>query len=482
MASLEELKKARLEKLAQIKAAGLEAYPAESKRTHTCRQALDDFEKLASDETEVFLTGRILAIRGHGGSVFVQIEDSTNDCQLYFKKDKLGEEKYKTFQEGFDLGDFIQVSGIMFKTKKGEPTLEVADFKMLTKALAPLPEQWYGFKDAEERFRKRYLDLLMNKSVKERFVFRSHLIKSIRNFLEEKDFLGVETPMLQPLHGGAAARPFKTHLNALDMELCLRIAPELYLKRLLVGGFERVYEIGRCFRNEGMDAQHNPEFTILEFYWAYADYKDLMKLTEEMFNSILTDSKIHYRSEEIDFATPWPQIEFDQLIQEHCDIDINKASLEDLIKKAEEFKLKLSEKEKTKHKIVDELYSKICRPKIIQPTFIIHHPLNISPLAKQLAGQPEKTARFQVIVGGMELINAFSELNDPQEQARRFEEQVEAGDEEAQPYDQDFVEALEYGVPPAAGFGMGVDRLVALLTDAQSLREIILFPTMRPKE
>ncbi len=373
----------------------------------------------------------------------------------------------------------------MFKTQKGEKTLEVIDYKILTKSLLPLPEKWHGLKDIEERFRKRYLDLIFNPEVKNKFELRSRIIKEIREFFDKEGFLEVETPILQPLYGGAKARPFKTHLNALDIDLYLRISPELYLKRLLVGGFEKIYEIGKCFRNEGMDRSHNPDFTILEFYWAYADYKDLMKLTEKLFSSLIKKIfgglKVKYEDKGIDFTPPWPRIEFTQLIKKYTRINLDEIHIEALKKQAKKMGLK-AEGDKTE--ISDEIYKKFCRPKIWNPTFVIHHPLGFFPLAKQLEQNPNKTANFQLVAADLELVNAFSELNDPIEQRKRFEEQekiFKQGFEEAQRLDEDFIEALEYGMPPAAGFGMGIDRLITLLTNSHAVREIILFPTMRGK-
>jgi lysyl-tRNA synthetase class 2 len=434
VASIQSIRKNRIKKLENIRQEGINPYPAKTKRTHTLSAALSNFDDLAKKEKKLFLVGRIRTIRGHGGSTFCHIEDGTEKLQIYLKRDKLGDEKYNFFQNNFDIGDFIEVQGVLFTTKRGEKTLLVKDYRMLAKSLSPLPEKWHGLKDVEERFRKRYLDLLINKEVREKFLKRSQIIKSIRDFLERKGFIEVETPVLQTIPGGALARPFRTHHNALDIDLYLRVAPELYLKRLLIGGFEKVYEIGRCFRNEGLDTSHNPEFTMLEFYWAYADYEDLMALTEEMF-------------EMFGFKKPFKKMEFT-----------------DLAKNDEEFKEKIK--------------------KIVEPTFIVDYPVEISPLAKQLDEDKSKVARFQLIVKGLELVNAFSELNDPIEQDKRFKEQEKmrrAGDEEAQRYDKDFIEALEYGMPPAAGFGMGLDRLVALLTDSHSLREAILFPLMKPK-
>ncbi|MFC1700547.1 lysine--tRNA ligase [Patescibacteria group bacterium] len=437
MPSIEEIRKARIDKLKNIK----DPYPSKTNKTHTCQQAIDDF----NDGEELILVGRLIAIREHGGSAFGNIEDGTAKFQIYIKRDEVGEKEYKYSQDNFDIGDFIEVKGILFLTKKQEKTLLVKNFRMLSKSLLPLPEKWHGIKDVEERFRKRYLDLIMNNDVRQKFLIRSKIIKSIRDFLNKKDFVEVETPILQTIPGGALARPFKTHHNSLDIDLYLRVAPELYLKRLLVGGFEKVYEIGRCFRNEGLDSSHNPDFTMLEFYWAYADYNDLMKITEEFFRYIVQQSGI---KSEIDFQKSFE-------VKEFSDLASNDEELKEVVKK------------------------------IIHPTFIVHHPIEISPLAKQLKDDSKKTERFQLVVGGVEIVNAFSELNNPLEQDRRFKEQEknrQEGDEEAQRYDHDFIEALEYGMPPAAGFGMGIDRLAALLTDSNSLREIILFPLMKPKE
>jgi len=485
--AISDIRKTRLKKLEQLKKAGTNPYPIKSNKTCSIERALLDFEKLSGSKTKLTLAGRIMAVREHGGSTFIHFEDRSASIQAYFKKDRLGK-KYRFFLDNFDAGDLIELSGLLFTTKKGEKTVEVADFKMLAKSLLPLPEKWHGLKDVEERFRKRYLDLIFNKESRERFEIRSKIIKEIRTFLEEEGFLEVETPVLQPIYGGARALPFKTHLNALKMDLYLRISPELYLKRLLVGGFERVYEIGRCFRNEGMDKHHNPDFTMLEFYWAYADYEQMMRLTEKMFSrlfkKVFKSNKIKYQGKEINFKTPFKKVEFYQLLQEHTKINLEETSQKSLYKKALELGIKV-EKERPKAEIADEIYKKYCRPKISEPTFVIHHPAGFQPLAKKCEKDPKKLANFQLLAGGTELINAFSELNDPLEQKERFVEQEKLhkkGLKESQRMDFDYIEALEYGMPPAAGFGMGIDRLIALLTDSHSLREVILFPTMRQKK
>jgi len=487
MATIEEIRKERIKKLEALERAGFSAYPLSTKRTHTIAQTLKSFPKLSSSQKEVILVGRIRSIRVHGGATFSDIEDGTGKIQLFFKKDALGPKKYEIFLNYFDIGDFIEARGTLFKTKKKEKTLLVSDFKILAKSLLPLPEKWHGLKDIEERYRKRYLDLIFNPEVKQKFILRSKIIQEIRNFLIKNDFIEVETPILQPIYGGAKARPFKTHLNALNLDLYLRIAPELYLKELLVGGFERVFEIGRVFRNEGIDRFHNPDFTSLEFYWAYADYKQMMKLCEEMVftvvKKIFKKPTVEYQGQTIDFTPPWKRAEFYQLIKKDAGIDLEEIHPDALRKKAQEMGIEV-EKGEGLAEIADKIYKKYSRPKIWEPTFIIHHPYGAFPLAKPHPKHPNKLANFQLVVAGWELVNAFSELNDPIEQRKRFEEQEKMyreGFEEAQRIDENFLEALEYGMPPAAGFGLGIDRFVALLTNSQNLREIILFPTMRPK-
>lgn len=486
--TLHDEHQARLEKLNKIRQQGFEPYPARVKRTHTCEQAIFLFDKLIAKKEKITLTGRLRAIRGHGGSTFVTIEDGTAQFQVYFKKDELAEHKYKLVQDLSDIGDFIEATGSLFLTKKGEKTLLAENFELLTKALLPLPEKWHGLSDVEIRFRQRYLDLIANPEVKQIFKIRSAIIKAIRQFLEEKDFLEVETPILQPLAGGATAKPFMTHHNALDIDMYLRVAPELYLKRLVVGGLEKVYEIARCFRNEGIDASHNPEFTQVEFYEAYADYNDLMKLIEELLPFILDKigkkSVVEYEGQKIDFTPPYDRITFKDALKKYAKINIEDyPDRESLAKEAKKQGLKI-EKSFGRGKILDELYKDFVRPKLIQPTFLTNHPIELSPLAKKVINDPNYVERFQLIAGGMELCQAYSELNDPTDQLARFTEQQElkkAGDEEAQPMDKDFVEALEHGLPPTAGLGMGIDRLVALLTNTHNIKEVILFPTLRPK-
>jgi lysyl-tRNA synthetase class 2 len=484
---IEEIIKEREKKLKKIESFFEKAFPLGSKKTHSVAEFLQNFKKLEKTKEEVFLVGRIIAQRIHGKISFLDLYEEGEKIQLVVAEDKVGENSYQNFLDLVDIGDIIQVRGIAFTTKRGEKSLEVLDWKILAKSLRPLPEKWHGLRDVEERYRKRYLDLIFNKEVREKFILRSKIISEIRKFLEREGFLEVETPILQTAYGGARAKPFKTHLNALDLDLYLRIAPELYLKRLLIGGFEKIFEIGKCFRNEGMDKFHNPDFTVLEFYWAFADYKMLMKLTERMFKYLLRKlfkkQKIVYQGREINFKTPFERIEFDVLFRKETEIDYGTVNRDALFKKAKELGLEIDEKA-PKFEIADEIFKKIIRPKIWNPTFIIHYPLGFQVLAKALENRPERLANFQLIVAGIELVNAFSELNDPIEQRRRFEEQQKLkkeGFEEAHPFDEDFLEALEYGMPPSAGFGMGIDRLVMLLTDSYSLREAILFPTMKPK-
>ena len=447
---IDNIQKNRLKKLTAIKKAGINPYPTKSNKTHEVRAVLTDFAKLASDKTKVILCGRLRSIREHGGLTFFNFEDGTGSIQALLNREKIGEKKYQFFSDSFDIGDFIEVAGTLFTTKRGENTVEVDDFRILAKSLSPLPEKWHGLQDVEERFRKRYLDILMNPEVKETFKKRSEIIAQLRQILQEQGFMEVETPILQPIPGGALAKPFKTHLNALDMDLYLRVAPELYLKRLLVAGFEKIYEIGRCFRNEGMDAYHNPDFTMLELYWAYQNRDGLMEFAEKTISDLVKKVKgttqITYQGKKIDFKTPWKRVKFDDLVKEK------------------------------KGAGLDECFKETCRRDIIQPTFVVDHPSELTLLAKAKENDPKHSDRFQLVVGGIEMINGFSELNDPQEQAKMFER----ADIELERKDRDFLEALEYGMPPAAGLGIGIDRLIILLTDCHSLREAILFPTMRP--
>jgi lysyl-tRNA synthetase class 2 len=426
-----------------------------------------------------------MANRSFGALTFIKLEDGSDRMQGVISVQKMGQSKFDFFTDTVEVGDFIEIKGQVIETKTKEKSIEVVDFKILTKSIMPLPEKWHGLQDQEERYRKRYLDLIFNKDVKEKFVLRSKIISSIRQFLEKQGFLEVETPILQPLYGGAKAKPFKTYLNAMATDVYLRIAPELYLKRLIIGGYEKVFEIGKAFRNEGIDKFHNPDFTMLEFYWAYADYKDLMKLTEKMFQTIIKNvfkkTKIEINGQQIEFKGSWDRIEFTDLLKKYSDVDYDVYNAIALEKKAKELGVEV-EKGAGKAEIADEIYKKYCRPKIIQPTFIIHHPIGFQPLAK--AKDNQRLANFQMIVAGTEIINAFSELNDPIEQETRFSEQeklFKQGFSEAQQNDKEFVEALEHGMPPTAGLGLGIDRLIMLLTNSTSIRDAILFPLMKNK-
>ena len=468
----------RLKKLKEISKKGINPYPHVCQRTHICQRAVEDFDKLTKGKKEIVLAGRIKSIRSHGKAAFAHIDDGSGAIQVYFKEDLLGKEKYELFKNLIDIGDFIEVNGILFKTHKGEKTLQIQDWRLLAKTLLPLPEKWHGIRDKELKFRKRYLDLLANPETRELFNKRSLIIKTIRDFFDRHGFLEVETPILQPIPGGAAACPFVTHHNALDIDLYLRIAPELYLKRLIIGGYEKVYEISRCFRNEGIDYAHNPEFTQIEFYQAYVDYNDLMKLTEEFFKELL--SKVPGKIKK----PPYPKITFRDALIKYAQIDIKDYKTRDeLAKKANELGLEI-DKTFGHGKILDELYKERVRPKLIDPIFLIDHPVELSPLAKKHRDNPRYTERFQLLINGLEVCNAFTELNDPIDQEERFRQQqklLERGDKEAQRLDLDFIEALKYGMPPTAGEGIGIDRLVAILTDQHSLKEVILFPTMKPK-
>ena len=482
MSTLDEIRQNRIEKIKQLKELGSNPYPIEIKRSHEIKEVLENFDSI---KEEVTLVGRIKTMRSHGALTFIDFEDGTGKIQGLIAKNKVGEEFYKTFLEMFDIGDFIQARGTLFETKRGEKTMQIVDCKIIAKSLRPLPEKWHGLKDVEERFRKRYLDLIFSPEVKNNFIIRSNFIKELRNFLNDEGFLEVETPILQLLYGGARAKPFKTHVNAMDLDVYLRISPELYLKRLLVGGFEKVYEIGKCFRNEGIDKFHNPDFTMIEFYWAYADYKQLMKMTERMFQKIITNvigsTEIEYNEQKISFAGEWERIEFFALLEKYTGIKYEEINEEALLKKGKELGVDIPEGA-DKPNIADEIYKKYCRPKLIQPTFVIHHPKGFQPLAKSF--DKDKLASFALVVSGVEVVNAFSELNDPIEQEERLKSQEKlfsGGFEEAQRSDDDFIEALEYGMPPAAGFGMGIDRIVSIITNSSSLREVILFPLMKDR-
>ena len=426
-----------------------------------------------------------MAIRGHGKTAFLDLLDKTGRIQLYVRKDALGEENYGIIKL-MDIGDIIGVSGTVFRTHMGELSIKAVSLEILSKALRPLPEKWHGLKDIETRYRQRYVDLIVNPDVRKTFLQRSKIIKSIREILDNKDFLEVETPIMHAIAGGATARPFITYHNALDMELYMRVAPELYLKRLIVGGFERVYELGRVFRNEGIDIKHNPEFTMVEVYQAYADYNDLMDLTEtiisETAEKVLGTKQITYNDQEIDLASPWIRMTMIEAVAKYTGEDFTGVTdVEEARKMAARINVPI-EKSFGVGKIINACFDEYVEDKLIQPTFITGHPKEISPLAKSSAADPEITDRFEAYIYGREMCNGFSELNDPIDQRERFLKQVEErnnGDEEANMMDEDFLNALEYGLPPTGGLGIGIDRLVMLLTDSSSIRDVLLFPHMR---
>ncbi len=479
----------RLQRLQALREQGINPYPNAVERTHTIAETLEHFDEWVGPEGSYTLVGRIRLLREMGKAAFAKIEDGTGSIQVYLRINDLGEESYRSIKL-LDLGDFIQVSGFLFVTRTGERTLHVKHYRILAKGIRPLPEKFHGLEDKEIRQRKRYLDLIANgDEVKQVFITRSRTITAMRHYLEERGFYEVETPILQPLYGGATARPFITHHNTLDRDLFLRIAVELYHKRLIVGGFERVYEIGRDFRNEGIDRSHNPEFTVLEFYQAYADYNDTMKIVEEMIayiaQQVHSSTHISYQGTEIDLTPPWPRITLLDAIERFTGIAVNqfpdKESLSaEMRSRGYEADPKLSW-----GRLVDDLKGFMFRkglPELKQALFLTDYPIDVSPLAKKHREIPGLVERFQPFIGGLELGNAFTELNDPLDQRARFEDQLRQraqGDEEAQVLDEDFLEAMEVGMPPTSGVGIGIDRLAMLMADQESIRDVILFPTLR---
>jgi lysyl-tRNA synthetase class 2 len=490
MTELSDLERQRHLKLQRIRERGIEPYHPRVERTHTKAETRVGFEKAQEEEALIVkVVGRLMSMRVMGKSTFAHIEDDSGRIQIYLRQNVLGEEEYEFFKRDFDIGDFVSVEGRLFRTRTGEVTVEVQRFYMLAKSLKPLPEKWHGLRDVETRYRQRYVDLIVNQDVRRVFTTRARIISAMRRFFDERGFLEVETPILQPLYGGAMARPFTTYHNQLHQTLYLRIATELYLKRLIVGGYERVYEIGKDFRNEGVDQEHNPEFTAIEFYMAYADYNDVMDLTEEMVayvaQEVLGTLQINYEGNEIDLTPPWLRIPLRQAIKEKTGIDYKEhPGAESLSHAIREIGGDV-EPQALWGKLVDSLLKNYVRPTLIQPTFLMDYPIEISPLAKKRPDDPGTVDRFQGYIGGMEVCNAFTELNDPIDQRERFLAQVrafDAGDEEAHQMDEDFVRALSCGMPPTGGWGMGVDRLVMLFTNQASIRDVILFPHLRAKE
>ena len=503
MAEYTELERRRLEKVQRLREQGIDPYPPRAERTHTSQEAISAFEeaeKLGEGQpVEATLVGRIRSMRPMGKVSFAHIEDGAGRVQLFLRANELGEEQLDLFNREFDLGDFVQASGEMFRTRSGEITLRVKDFRMLAKAITPLPAakdevvdgelvRHATLADPELRFRQRYADLAVNPQVREIFRTRTAIIRAIQEFLDARGFIEVETPILQPIYGGAAARPFITHHNQLKQDLYLRISFELYLKRLLVGGFERVYEIGRDFRNEGVDRTHNPEFTMLEFYMAYADYREVMDLTEEMVihvaDRVLGRRTLTYQGHEINLEPPWTRMELSEGLAEMAGIDINEhAAAESLVAEMRARGME-SDPNATRGKLIEGLLGDFLEPNLIQPTFLYDYPRDISPLTKSKPGDPQTVERFEGFIAGMEICNAFTELNDPLDQEARFLEMgrdYDAEDEERHPMDEDYLQAMRYGMPPNGGFGLGLDRLVMLFTDVPNIREVILFPHLRTR-
>lgn len=480
-----ELMKIRLEKMEILKEKGVNPFGQKFIRTHHTQEILDNQEKFIAEGIIVTIAGRLMAKRGQGKAGFGNVQDLSGQIQIYSRLDIAGEEAHGLFKKA-DIGDIIGISGKVFITEKGETTIQVHQFTMLTKSLRPLPEKFHGLTDVELRYRQRYVDLIMNREVQNTFVLRSKIIRYVREFLDNNNFLEVETPVLHNIAGGANARPFITHHNALDMELYMRIALELHLKRLIVGGLEKVYELGRVFRNEGIDTRHNPEFTMMEVYQAYGDYHDMMDLTEAMVKYVaektLGTMQITYGEYEIDLGKAWTRISMNDAIKKVTNVDFMALTSDEAAREAARSLGVHVTDDMVKGKVINEVFEEKVEATLIQPTFITDYPIEVSPLARRNDKNPQLTDRFELFIVGREHANAFSELNDPIDQKERFQKQVEEkekGDDEAHPMDEDFITALEYGLPPTAGLGIGIDRLVMLLTNSPSIRDVILFPTMR---
>lgn len=485
LTDLNEILRVRRNKLADLQKSGNDPFQVvKYDVTHRSGEILADFE--AFENKNVSLAGRLMSKRGMGKSTFCDIQDRDGRIQIYVRINDIGEEKYEEFKK-LDLGDIIGVTGKVFKTRMGEISIHVESYELLSKSLRPLPEKFHGLKDTDTRYRQRYLDLIVNPDVKNTFITRSRIIAAVRRFLDSRDFLEVETPILNTIAGGAAARPFITHHNALDLDMYLRIAPELYLKRLIVGGLERVYELGRMFRNEGISIKHNPEFTMMEVYQAYTDYHGMMELAENLISSVaqsvLGTMKVTYQGQEIDLTPPWTRITMQDAVLKYAGIDFDKIKTDEEAREAAKAKGLEIEDSPVRGEILSLLFEEFAEPHLIQPTFVLDYPVEVSPLTKRKPDKPEFTERFEIFITGREFGNAYSELNDPIDQKERFLDQVrkrEAGDEEANMMDEDFIVALEHGLPPTGGLGIGIDRLVMLLTDSSSIRDVLLFPTMKP--
>ncbi|MCX6737763.1 MAG: lysine--tRNA ligase [Candidatus Parcubacteria bacterium] len=480
---LEDLRQTRINKALSLRKKGIDPFPAISHRQLDLSEVNKQFSVLEKSGKSIITAGRIFSIRPHGKLVFIDLKDEKDELQLLLKTDEIGEDNLKFWLDHLDMGDYVEIEGPVFITKAGEKTILAKTVTILTKAIRPLPTEWYGLKDTETLLRKRYLDLIMNKETKELFYKKTVFWDAIREFLKKYSFLEVETPVLENIPGGAEAEPFITHYNALDRDFYLRISLELALKRLIVGGFERVFEIGRVFRNEGVDAQHLQDYTQMEFYWSYADYNKLMDLTEEMYKfvvqRVMGSLTTTYNGGTIDWSKPWPKVDYYELFKEKTSLDLKTVAVSDLYKKAMELKLN-PDKNLGKGRLIDLIYKKACRPTLTQPCFLINHPIEVSPLAKSFFEDHGRTQRFQILVSGAELGNGFSELNDPLDQRERFEEQMklrESGDKEAQMIDDDFIEALEYGMPPTAGFGLS-ERFFSFIVD-RPVRETTFFPATK---
>lgn len=485
----EPLVQVRLKKLQELKERGIDPYPARFSRSHSVADVIACFSRLREEERSgerVAIAGRLIAMRRMGKAAFLDLLGEGNRIQVYASTEQMEEPSFRELGTS-DVGDFLGVTGEVFRTKSGELTVEVAEWRLLAKSLRPLPEKWHGLKDVELRYRYRSLDLMTNQGVREVFLRRSRLIAAMRRFLDARGFVEVETPMMQPLAGGATARPFVTHHNALGIDLYLRIAPELYLKRLVIGGLDRVYEVGKNFRNEGVSTEHNPEYTMLEIYEAYSDYEGMMSLAEALVSAtageVVGSTRVTYQGNEVDLAPPWKRIGLEEAVEQATGIGIRETSAEHILGRAEDKGIELPQL--SRGGMIEHLFEEYVQPGLIQPTIVKDYPVDISPLAKRKLDSDSIVERFELFAGGLEIANAFTELNDPLDQSTRFEEQEllrKAGDEEAQRIDEDFLFALEHGMPPTGGIGIGIDRLVMLVTDSRSIRDVILFPTLRAKK
>lgn len=484
---LNEILKVKRQKLKEFQESGKDPFQIVKYDVDaSAKQVIDDFEQM--EGKKVSIAGRLMSKRGMGKASFFDVQDRDARIQVYTKIDIIGESAYEDFKK-FDIGDVVGVKGEVFKTHKGEISIKASEVKLLAKSLQPLPEKWHGLKDVDLRYRQRYLDLIVNPEVRQTFITRSKIIKEIRKYLDDRGFLEVETPLLNTIPGGAAARPFITHHNTLDIDMYLRIAPELYLKRLIVGGMEKVYELGRMFRNEGMSIKHNPEFTMMEVYEAYNDYKGMMELAENLISTVarnvLGTAKIMYQGQEIDLTPPWNRMTMTEAVKKFTGIDFELVKSDEEARQIAKDKNVRMQGNMSKGEILNLMFEEFVEEQLVQPTFIYDYPVDVSPLTKRKPGKPELTERFEVFITSREMGNAYSELNDPIDQKERFIKQVqkrEAGDEEANMMDDDYVNALEYGMPPTGGLGIGIDRLIMLLTDSYSIRDVLLFPTMKPRE